>query len=112
MRSKVPCYLRTLRREWGLTQKELATLVPGVKRVRVSKVERGKRVPKSTELLAYALIFDRRPEAIFPTLSQDIEAAVRRNASCFSSIGEKKGERRKHQLIARLRSQKINNVTN
>src|SRR5690348_6236159 len=106
MPSKVPCYLRTLRREWGLTQKELATLVPGVKRVRVSKVERGKRVPRSTELLAYALIFDRRPEAIFPTLSQEIEAAVRRNASGFDASGEEKGKRRKHQLIARLRNPK------
>src|SRR5690242_4565456 len=106
MASKVPCYLRTLRREWGLTQKELARLVPGVKRARlVSKVERGKRVPKSTELLAYAVIFDRRPEAIFPTLSQEIEAAVRRNATGFGVSGEK-GERRKHQLIARLRNPK------
>ena len=107
MPSKVPCYLRTLRREWGLTQKELATLVPGIKRARlVSKVERGRRVPKSPELLAYAVIFDRRPEAIFPKLSQDIEVAVRRNASRFNSGGEEKGERRKHQLLARLRNPK------
>lgn len=107
MPSKVPCYLRTLRREWGLTQKELATLVPGVKRARlVSKAERGKRVPQTTELLAYAVIFDRRPEAIFPTLSRDVEAAVRRNASGFDAGEKEKGERRKHKLIARLRNPK------
>lgn len=76
MPSKVLCYLRTLRREWNLSQKELAGLVPGCCRGRISDVEREKIPPKASELLAYAFIFNRTPESIFPGYTEEIEDAV------------------------------------
>src|SRR5258706_14259963 len=81
MPSKVPCYLRTLRKKWGLTQKELASLVPRCRRNRVSDVERGKISPRASELLAYALIFGLPPQAIFRKYAEDIEDTVLRGAA-------------------------------
>jgi transcriptional regulator with XRE-family HTH domain len=81
MPSKVPCYLRTLRKKWGLTQKELASLVPRCRRNRVSDVERGKIPPRASELLAYALIFGFPPQAIFRKYAEEIEDAVMRGAA-------------------------------
>jgi len=83
MPSKVPCYLRTLRKKWGLTQKELASLVPHCRRNRVSDVERGKILPRASELLAYALIFGFPSQAIFRKYAEDIEDAVMRVAAEF-----------------------------
>ncbi len=80
MPSKVPCYLRTLRREAGLTQEELANLVPGCRKARVSAVERGNAIPNATELLAYSFIFGRPPQAIFSRYVEEIEDAAMRSA--------------------------------
>ncbi len=81
MPSKVPCYLRTLRKRWELTQKELSSLVPRCGRVRVSDVERGISVPNGRELLAYAIIFGIAPHDLFPKYASDIEDAVMRGAA-------------------------------
>jgi DNA-binding XRE family transcriptional regulator len=79
----IPCYLRTYRKEWQLTQDELASLVPGCNRNRVSNVERGKVLPRATELLAYMLIFDCAPQEIFPELAEAVEDGVMRAAAEF-----------------------------
>jgi len=81
MPSKVSCYLRTLRREWNLTQEELALLVPRCQRERVSDVERELESPNARELLAYALIFGTTPGAIFRHYIEEIEEAVMRGAA-------------------------------
>jgi transcriptional regulator with XRE-family HTH domain len=80
MPSKVPCYLRTLRRQWGLTQKELAGLVPGGNRVRVSDVERGRILPRTSELLAYAFIFGVAPQILFRKYAEEIGDQVMQGA--------------------------------
>jgi DNA-binding XRE family transcriptional regulator len=79
----IPCYLRTYRKEWQLTQDELASLVPGCNRNRVSNIERGKIPPRATELLAYVLIFDCAPQEIFPQLAEGVEDGVMRAAAEF-----------------------------
>lgn len=81
MPSKVPCYLRTLRKRWNLTQKELASLVPRGRRARVSDVERGRIQPRASELLAYALIFNLPPQSIFRGYAEEIEDVVMRRAA-------------------------------
>ena len=81
MSSKVPCYLRTLRKKWELTQKELASLVPRCQRGRVADVERGKFAPNAREMLAYALIFGLPPQDMFPKYAGEIEDAVMRGAA-------------------------------
>lgn len=73
---KVPCYLSTRRREWSLSQEDLASLVPGGYRVRVSNVERGIILPKASELFAYAFIFGCPPTSLFPAYADEIQDAV------------------------------------
>lgn len=76
MSSKVQCYLRTLRREWGLSQEEVASLLPKGGRNRVSRVERGVAQPNAQEILAYSLIFGLTAETIFAQLSDETEEVV------------------------------------
>lgn len=100
MPSKVPCYLRTLRREWGLTQKELAGLLPRCRRARISAVERGMKVPNATELIAFGLLFGVAAHKIFPRYADTIEDAVMRAAAVLDrhvrddlgSLGRRKSE--------------------
>lgn len=74
--TKIPCYLRTLRREWGLTQKELAGLMPRGSRARVSSVEGAKAQPNAAEILAYSLLFGMPPAEIFPAFYESVEGAL------------------------------------
>ncbi len=80
MTSKVPCYLRTLRREWNLSQRELARLLPRSGRNRISLVERGARSPNSSELFGYALIFGISPRRVFPRFVEELEDEILRRA--------------------------------
>lgn len=78
--SKVTCLLRTHRLKCGLSQKDLAALVPRIGHNRVSSVERHIRPPNAREILAYRVIFGALSEKIFPGLVSDVEEAVARNA--------------------------------
>lgn len=78
--NKVSCLLRTHRLKWGLSQKDLAALVPRIGHNRVSSVERHKRPPNAREILAYRVIFGALSEKVFPGLVSDVEEAVARNA--------------------------------
>jgi transcriptional regulator with XRE-family HTH domain len=78
MSHKVQCYLRTLRREWGLSQAEMASLLPKGSRSRVSRVERGVARPNAEEILAYRLIFGSPAKKLFPTFVEETVDAVMR----------------------------------
>jgi hypothetical protein len=80
MSTKVQCYLRTLRRRWGLTQEEVASLLPEGDRNRVSSVEWGEAPPNAAEIVAYGLIFDSSCRTLFPGFHEEIEDAVMRRA--------------------------------
>ena len=84
MSSKVSCYLRALRRQWGLTQEEVASLLPKGDRNRVSDVERGQALPNAEEILAYAVIFGSCGKAVFPRYYGEIEEVVMSRAYQFS----------------------------
>jgi hypothetical protein len=77
---RVSCLLRTHRLKWGLTQQDLAALVPRIGHNRVSCVERKKRPPNAREILAYQVIFGVLSEKIFPGLVSDVEDALAGNA--------------------------------
>lgn len=76
MTTRFPCYLAPLRREWDLSQEELAALLPRGGRNRVSDVESGKAEPNAEEILAYSLIFGFPPHRIFPRYVEKIEDSV------------------------------------
>jgi transcriptional regulator with XRE-family HTH domain len=80
MSTRFPCYLAPLRKEWDLSQEELAALLPRGSRNRVSDVESGKAAPNAEEILAYRLIFGAAPHRIFPKYAEEIEDLVMRNA--------------------------------
>jgi transcriptional regulator with XRE-family HTH domain len=80
MSLKVQCYLRTLRREWSLTQEEVASLLPKGGRNRVSRVERDLIPPNAEEILAYRLIFGSSAKSTFPRFYAEMEDAVMRCA--------------------------------
>lgn len=110
MSSKVHCYLRTLRNEWGLTQEELASLLPKGDRNRVSFVERGITPPNAEEILAYSLIFGLSGQAIFRRLSLDTDEAVMQGAyHLYERLEGNKSPKalRKRELLDRLRARAI-----
>lgn len=110
MSSNKQCYVRTLRNEWGLTQEELASLLPKGDRSRVGRIERGKARPNAGEILAYGLIFGLPARKIFRGLSEDTDEAIMQRAYRLSQRLEKDKSRkgqRKRDLVERLRTRAI-----
>ena len=105
MSSKVPCYLRTLRREWNLSQEELAFLVGKGDRNRVSRVEWSEVPPNAGEILAYTLIFGFTGQALFPALHAEIEEKVMQRAyHLYQSLEDDESPegKRKRELLERM----------
>jgi transcriptional regulator with XRE-family HTH domain len=73
------CYLRTLRRNWGLTQKELAQLIGTIRAAQVSRYENSKRAPRLEVALACQAIFGVPPATMFPDAYALAEEEVMRN---------------------------------
>jgi transcriptional regulator with XRE-family HTH domain len=61
-------YLRPLRRRWGLTQAELASLIGTRTHVAISRIEALKIYPSLAEAIACSIIFDTPPIELFPEL--------------------------------------------
>ncbi len=78
--SNVRFYLRTHRRKWGLSQREVASLLPKGDRNRVSDVERGKASPNAVEIVAYRLMFGASAQKAFPHFHAKVEDAVMQRA--------------------------------
>lgn len=76
---KVLCYLRTHRRVWGLTQRELASLIGFESAAHMSRIENGKRAPTVESALACEVIFGISPSAMFPHAYSLIEERVIRD---------------------------------
>jgi transcriptional regulator with XRE-family HTH domain len=72
-------YLRTHRRNWGLTQNELAGLIGTVSALQISRYENGKRDPALGVALACQAIFGVAPSTMFPTTYALSEEGVMRN---------------------------------
>lgn len=79
IKKHVLCYLRTHRRLWGLTQKELAALIGTVSSAQISRLEQSKRAPRIECALACQVIFGIPPSAMFPDAYASIEDRVMRN---------------------------------
>lgn len=79
IRKRALCYLRTHRRLWGLTQKDLADLIGSVSSAQISRLENSKRAPRIECALACQVIFGIPPSAMFPDAYASIEDRVMRN---------------------------------
>lgn len=78
-KSKVLCYLRTHRRVWGLTQRELAALMGFASATHISRIENGKRAPTVEVAFACQVLFGIPPSAMFPHAYALVEEKVMRN---------------------------------
>lgn len=90
MSSPVHSYLRTHRRKWALTQKELAFLLGHKSATHVSRLEQGKRIPGTDVVLACEVLFGITPRSCFPHLYTGVEEAVHSRAAILHESLEKK----------------------
>ncbi len=75
----VLCYLRTHRRIWGLTQRELASLMGFQSPAHLSRIENGKRAPTVESALACQVLFGIPPADMFPHAYDMVEERVIRD---------------------------------
>jgi len=73
------CYLRTHRRKWGLSQKDLARLIGTIGCAQLSRYENSKRAPKVEVALACQVIFGVIPSIMFLDTYASVEEEVMRN---------------------------------
>jgi transcriptional regulator with XRE-family HTH domain len=78
MRHYALCALRTHRRTWGLSQRELADLLGFQSPTHISRLEQGKRVPGLETALACSTLFGVPPGELFPQLALEIEVSLRK----------------------------------
>jgi DNA-binding XRE family transcriptional regulator len=74
---RLKAYLRPVRRQFGLTQRELAFLIGAKAGTTISRMERLKRAPSLMWARALALIFGTRALDLFPGVFSEIHEAVR-----------------------------------
>ena len=100
-----PCALRTYRRTWGLSQRELADLLGFESPTHVSRLEHGKRVPGLETALACATLFGVSLDELFPQFAEKIGDELRERISrlhegCLHATTPL--EMRKRQLLDRV----------
>lgn len=82
MKEKIPInYVRTYRRRWALTQKDLANLTGIECRSGVSRIEQGERLPSLEIAFALEVLFGTAPKTMFPHSYADVEETVMQRAS-------------------------------
>ena len=79
----LPTYLRSHRRKWALTQRDLAVLLGDVSASTVSKYETLARTPSPEAMFALEVVFKVPASALFPALSRAARRAVLRNAAAL-----------------------------
>ena len=76
----VPHYLKMYRKRSGLNQRELASLLGCAHGSKVSRYERGERVPNLRTLFAYEVVFSVRVRELFPGIYGEVREEVRKRA--------------------------------
>ena len=105
MNPPITCYLRTHRRRWELTQRELAFLLGINSPSQISRYEHVLCQPTARILIACEVIFSEHPSALFPALYSEIEEEVMRRAlSLFEEIERPDGRypSAKRDLLLRM----------
>ena len=108
------CALRTHRRSWGLSQRELADLLGMESRAHVSRIERGKRSPTLETALACSTLFGVSLDELFPQLAivsgEQLRERISRLDRAIDDISNPL-EMRKRQLFDRAlmdRNEEVN----
>ena len=109
----LPNYLRTLRMRWGLSQRELATVL-GISESALSLCETQERKPTVNLLIGTEVIFGQSARDAFPALYAYTERNIMRRAAAFSTRLEHESNdiaKLKQQLLTEMidRSEVDNN---
>jgi transcriptional regulator with XRE-family HTH domain len=80
------CYVRPLRRQWGLSQEELSRLLGFRSPTHISRIEQGKRVPTLETVLALEVLFGTPPKTMFPALAEESAERVLREAAALFEV--------------------------
>ena len=73
---RLAVYLRAYRRRWGLSQRELAILIGLNSRTMISRIERQKRRPSLSTVIACRILFGTKATELFPGVFGEVEEAV------------------------------------
>lgn len=76
-----PCTLRTHRRTWGLSQRDLADLLGFESPTQISRLEHGKRIPGLETALVCSTLFGVPLAELFPQLAIEFDAHLRERAN-------------------------------
>jgi transcriptional regulator with XRE-family HTH domain len=76
-----PSYLRTHRKRWALTQRELAALLGARSASQIAEYELLAHDPNAEALIAFEFIFGEPARRIFPALYASVEVEVTRNSA-------------------------------
>ena len=76
MNKALDCYLRSYRRRWGLTQRELAILIGYRTHAVVSRLEQAGSIPTLETVYALEILFGTAPHELFPGLKAPVQEAV------------------------------------
>jgi|SRR3989344_819470 len=74
--SSIHSYIRTHRRKWALTQKDLAFLLGRKSSTHVSRLEQSKRTPHVEIILACEILFGISSGQLLPKLYEEVEEQV------------------------------------
>jgi transcriptional regulator with XRE-family HTH domain len=100
----LPSYLHRLRKQWGLSQPDLAMLL-GVTGSALSRFENRSRHPSAELIVAAEVIFGHRAKDVFPRFFHDIERTiVERSHTLYKSLESKtdKTSREKLRLLTEI----------
>lgn len=98
----LPNYLRTHRKRWALSQKQLVHLLGFETCSPVSKYERNLTLPSLKTALACELVFGEPARALFPGAYREVEEEVMRRALVLYERVEHRSDLkglRQHELI-------------
>jgi DNA-binding XRE family transcriptional regulator len=95
-------YLRTHRRQSGLTQRELATILGHITEGQVSRHELGDNIPPLAVALGYEIIFGVSVSQIFPGVHATVARAIEARLSDMEQVLQQKSAKgRDANAIAR-----------
>jgi DNA-binding XRE family transcriptional regulator len=80
MRRSLHNYLRTHRRRTGLYQEHVSRLLGGRSDTKVSRHEKGQRLPTLETALAYAVVYQTSVDELFAGLKETVEEQVQSRA--------------------------------
>lgn len=102
--------LRTQRRFWALTQKELARLLGVGERGHVSKLEHGRRAPNLKIAIGTQIIFGMEFKNMFPKFWNQVQERVVRRVHDFHGVvkhGVSRRSQRKRELAEAILRQAL-----